>query len=189
MAGHRRPRRHDVKVEAPYSNLRWCSDSLEFTCWNGDIVRIAFALDCHDREVIGWVAITAGISGDIIRDMMVGCVERKFAADSAPHRLQSLTDKGSIFVAQKTIDLALALNLEPCFTPEESPESNCMVEPFVTTLKRDYVRVRVIPHARAALSLVKTWMEDYTTVRPHSRLGSAHRAGTSLKGINAQRRV
>jgi hypothetical protein len=25
---------------------------LEFTCWNGEIVRIAFVLDCHDREVI-----------------------------------------------------------------------------------------------------------------------------------------
>jgi hypothetical protein len=28
-------------------------------------VRVAFALDCHDREVVGWVATTAGISGEI----------------------------------------------------------------------------------------------------------------------------
>jgi transposase InsO family protein len=33
--------------------------ALEFTCWNGEIVRVAFALDCHDREVIGWTATTA----------------------------------------------------------------------------------------------------------------------------------
>ena len=50
------------------SNIRWCSDALEFTCWNGEIVRVAFALDCHDREVIGWLATTAGISGEMIRD-------------------------------------------------------------------------------------------------------------------------
>jgi hypothetical protein len=29
---------------------------LEFTCWNSEIVRVAFALDCHDRDVIGWTA-------------------------------------------------------------------------------------------------------------------------------------
>jgi putative transposase len=28
------------------------SDALEFTCWNGEVVRVAFALDCHDREAI-----------------------------------------------------------------------------------------------------------------------------------------
>jgi putative transposase len=34
------------------------------------VVRVAFALDCHDHEVIGWVATTAGISGEMIGDMM-----------------------------------------------------------------------------------------------------------------------
>jgi putative transposase len=59
------------------SNVRWCSDALEFGCWNREIVRVAFALDCHDREVIGWIATTAGISGEMIRDMMVHCVETR----------------------------------------------------------------------------------------------------------------
>src|SRR5579872_2247146 len=65
------------------------------SCWNGEIVRVAFALDCHDREVIGWVATTAGISGEVIRDMMVRCVEQRFGAN--PHPMQWLSDKGSIF--------------------------------------------------------------------------------------------
>ena len=69
--GRRRPREHDGQVATIRSNHRWCSDALEFTCWNGEIVRLAFALDCHDREVISWVATTAGISGEMIRDMMV----------------------------------------------------------------------------------------------------------------------
>ena len=77
--GRRTPREHDGQVIAIRSNIRWCSDALEFTCWNGEIVRVAFALDCHDREVIGWLATTAGISGEMIRDMMVQCVERRFA--------------------------------------------------------------------------------------------------------------
>jgi hypothetical protein len=46
-----------------------------------------------------------------------------------------------------------------------------MAEAFVKTFKRDYVRVSAIPNAAAALALIDTWMDDYNTVHPHSRLG------------------
>jgi len=39
------------------SNRRWCSDALEFACWNGEVVRVTFVIDAHDREVIAWRAI------------------------------------------------------------------------------------------------------------------------------------
>jgi putative transposase len=135
------------------------------------VVRVAFALDCHYREVIAWVATTAGISGVMIRDMMVHCVEKRFGTIRAPHPVQWLSDNGSIFAAHKTIEIAVALNLVPCFTPVESPESNGMAEAFVKTFKRDYVQVSPVPDAAAALALVDIWMEDYNTVHPHSRLG------------------
>jgi putative transposase len=169
--GRRRPRQHDGQVATIRSNCRWCSDALEFTCWNGEVVRVAVALDCHDREAISWVATTAGISGEMIRDIMVRCVERRFGDIRAPHPVQWLSDNGSIFAAHRTIEIALALNLVPCFTPVESPESNGMAEAFVKTFKRDYVRVGLIPDAATALALVDIWMEDYNTVHPHSRLG------------------
>ena len=107
----------------------------------------------------------------MIRDMMVRCVEKRFGAVRAPHPVQWLSDNGSIFAAHRTIEIALALNLVPCFTPVESPESNGMAEAFVKTFKRDYVRVSAIPDAAAALALIDRWMEDYNTVHPHSRLG------------------
>ena len=69
------PLDHDGQVATLRSNIRWCSGGLEFACWNGEVVRLAFALDCHDREVISLVATTAGVSGEMIRDMMVDCVE------------------------------------------------------------------------------------------------------------------
>ena len=131
--GRRIPRVHDGTIMTSCSNERWCSDALEFTCWNGEIVRVAFALDSHDREVISWVATTAGISGEMIRDMMVHCVEQRFGDMRAPRKVQWLTDNGSIFAAYRTLEIAAALNLEPCFTPVESPESNGMAEAFVKT--------------------------------------------------------
>ena len=78
--------------------------------------------------------------------------------------MQWLSDNGSIFAAHKTIEIALALNLVPCFT-RQKPEA------FVKAFKRDYVRVNPIPDAATALALVDSWMEDYNTVHPHSRLG------------------
>jgi putative transposase len=77
----------------------------------------------------------------MIRNMMVHCVEQRFAAMRAPGKVQWLTDNGSIFTAYRTLEIAAALNLEPCFTPVESPESNGMAEAFVKTFKHDYVRV------------------------------------------------
>jgi putative transposase len=153
------------------SNCRWGLDVLELTCWNGEVVRVVFALDCHDREVISWAATTAGISDEMIRDMMVRCVEKRFDAICAPHPVQWLSDNGSIFAAYQTIESALALNLAPCFTPVESSESNGMPQAFVKTFKRDYVRINLIPNASAALALIDSWMEDYNTFHPHSRLG------------------
>jgi transposase InsO family protein len=169
--GRRRPREHKGKIETARSDLRWCSDGLEFTCWSGEVVRIAFVLDCHDREVIGWTATTAGLSGEAIRDMMIECVERRFGGPCAPHRVEWLTDNGSIYAAAKTVEIAFALGLVPCFTPVESPESNGMAEAFVKTFKRDYVRVNPIPHAATALAAIGEWMDDYNEVHPHSRLG------------------
>jgi putative transposase len=102
-------------------------------------------LDRHDREIIGWVASAARISGEMIRDMMVGCVEKRCGAIRRAAVVQWVSDNGSIFAARKTLDVAAALNLAPCFTPVESPESNGVAEAFVKTFKRDYVRVNPIP--------------------------------------------
>ena len=57
-AGGADTRRHDGKIAVAHSNLRWCSDGFELACDNGEKVRVAFALDCCDREAMSWVATT-----------------------------------------------------------------------------------------------------------------------------------
>ena len=69
-SGAGQQRRHDGRVAVDVSNTRWCSDGLEIACDNGEKVRVAFALDCCDREAIGYVATTAGISAEDVRDLM-----------------------------------------------------------------------------------------------------------------------
>ncbi|MGY8664153.1 integrase core domain-containing protein [Bradyrhizobium sp. UFLA05-109] len=101
--------------------------------------------------------------------MMVHCVEQRFGDMCAPRKVQWLTNNGSIFAAYRALEIAAALNLEPCFTTVESPESNGMAEAFVKTFKRDYIRVNPIADARTALRRIDNWMENYDSEHPHSR--------------------
>ncbi|GGF27486.1 integrase [Aliidongia dinghuensis] len=162
---------HDGKVVVMRSNLRWCSDGFEFTCWNGDVIRGAFIIDAHDREVIAWRAVVnAGISGSDIRDMMLEAVEKRFGACHAPAVIEMLSDNGAPYTAKETRIFARQLGLKPCFTPVKSPQSNGLAEAFVRTLKRDYVRITPLPDAATVLGLIAGWFEDYNANHPHARL-------------------
>jgi transposase InsO family protein len=132
--GRRIGRAHDGTVRTLRSNTRWCSDGFEIACWNGDTVCVAFVLDTCDREAVTWTATTAGISGEMIRDLLLVAVERRFAAYEAPQRIEFLADNGSCYTAHETIEFALSLGLMPRFTPVRSPESNGMAESFVKRL-------------------------------------------------------
>ena len=170
--GRRNGRLHDGKVVVMRSNLRWCSDAFEIACWNGEIVRVVFAIDAHDREVPAWQAIAgAGISGSMVRDLMLETVEKRFGAIKAPHSVEWLSDNGSTYTARETLDFASALGLVPCFTPVQSPESNGIAEAFVKTFKRDYARIKPLPDAQTVLRQLAGWFDDYNQNHPHSGLG------------------
>jgi transposase InsO family protein len=169
--GRRPIRPHEGTVIAEASNQRWASDGFEIACWNGEVVRVAFAIDTHDREIMAWVGTCGGgISGEMIRDLMLNSVERRFDALRAPKPVQWLADNGSAYTATETTDFAAALNLVACFTPVRSPESNGVCEAFVKTFKRDYARVNPRPDAISVLQRLDEWFEDYNTIHPHSGL-------------------
>jgi transposase InsO family protein len=169
--GRREGRIHDGKVMVMRSNLRRCSDGLEFACWNGDVIRMTFIIDAFDSEIIAWCAVSeGGISGSDVRDMMLAAVESRFGTARAPHQIEQLSDNGSPYTAKETRDFATALNLVPCFTPVRSPESNSMSEAFVKTFKRDYLRINPLPDAPAALRQIAGWVADYNETHPHSPL-------------------
>ncbi|MBB3898560.1 IS3 family transposase [Roseococcus suduntuyensis] len=87
--GRRPIRAQEGTLVAPASNQRWASDDLEISCWNGEVFRIAFGIDTHNRESIAWVATCGGgISCEMIRDMMLDCVEHRFGAICAPQPVQ-----------------------------------------------------------------------------------------------------
>ncbi len=165
-------RRHDGRIAVEQSNLRWCSDGFEIGCDNGDKVRVAFALDCCDREAMGHVATTEGIKGEDVRDLMVTAVEHRFGlVNRLPKAIQWLTDNGSCYIAKETRGFANEIGLLPLNTPVKSPQSNGMAEAFVRTFKRDYVRVNPCPDAETVIASLPRWFRHYNMLHPHKALG------------------
>jgi len=153
------------------SNRRWCSDAFEIACWNGERVRVAFSLDCCDREVMSYVGTTGGISGDLVRDLMAEAIEARFGlVDKVPAPIQWLSDNGPAYIALETQRFARMMGLEVCTTPFYSPESNGMAESFVKTFKRDYVHMSSLRDAATVLDQLSVWFDDYNENHPHKGL-------------------
>ena len=158
-------------VVALRANVRWCSGHLEIHARNCEVFCALFVIDACDREIIAWSAVAnAGVSAEMVGDLMVAAVERRFGGTKTPHLLAWLSDNGSAYIAKDTADMARALGLKLLFTPVRSPESNGMSESFVKTLKRDYARLHVVTDANAILAMLPDWIEDYCEVHPHSGL-------------------
>ncbi|RVQ36443.1 IS3 family transposase [Sinorhizobium meliloti] len=165
-------RLHDGQVAVERSNIRWCSDGFEIGCDNKEKVRVAFALDCCDREAIAHVATTEGIKSQDVQDLVITAVENRFGRiNMLSEPIEWLTDNGSCFIAKDTASLLRDIGMEPCTTPVRSPQSNGMAEAFVKTFKRDYVAVNPTPDAETVMAQLPFWFEHYNNLHPHSALG------------------
>ena len=101
-------RTHEGQVAVTVSNNRFTkqcfsSDGFEIKCWNGEKVRVIFSLDCCDREVMSYLATTTGISSDMVCDVLVQSMEKRFGVvNNLPHPIEWLTDNGSCYIVKST---------------------------------------------------------------------------------------
>ena len=163
-------RSHDGRIAVSESDRRWCSDGFEIACDNRERVRVAFALDCCDREAMSWVATTGGITGALVRDLMVEAVETRCGNALPAQPIEWLTDNGSPYIARDTRSFARTIGLEPLTTAIQSPQSNGMAEAFVKTFKRDYVERMDRCDALTVMRQLRSAFEHYNEVHPHSAL-------------------
>ncbi len=112
-------RPHTGKVAMPSSNQRWCSDGFNIRCWNADLVRVAFALDCHDRENVGHVGCARDLNGHDIRLLLDRSIWYRFGERTlkTPIEIQWLSDNGGPYVSLETVLYARELGFKPITTP------------------------------------------------------------------------
>ncbi|EEQ7576537.1 IS3 family transposase [Escherichia coli] len=164
-------RAHTGRVAVKESNQRWCSDRFEFCCDNGEKLRVTFALDCCDREALHWAVTTGGFNSETVQDVMLGAVERRFGNELPASPVEWLTDNGSCYRANETLQFARMLGLEPKNTAVRSPDSNGIAESFVKTIKRDYISIMPKPDGLTAAKNLAEAFEHYNEWHPHSALG------------------
>jgi len=187
---HGRP--HLGRIVQPASNQRWCSDIFLIPCWSGEVVSVAFAIDCHDRELLAHVAAPRTLRGADIRTLMERALWKRFGEEAleTPHAIQWLSDNGPQYTATETVFYAQELGFQPITTPAYSPQSNGLAEALVKTLKRDYVAGADLRDAESVLMLLNEWLEDYNTRAPHSALGmrspAAYRAAVLASSKSVQ---
>ena len=126
---------------------------------------MAFAIDCHDREVFAWTASARPLTGADIRTLMDKALWARFgeATLKAPHAIQWLSDNGPQYTATATVLYAHGLGLVPITTPAYSPQSNGLAEAFVGTFKRDYVDGAELQDAESFLAQLTRRIDDHNT--------------------------
>lgn len=177
-------RPHRGRIIRPASNERWCGDAFEIACWDGMVIRVAFVLDCHDRECLALVAVPRPLTSADIQQLLREAVHARFGTTRAPVACEWLTDNGAIFTALPTVLVAEQLGLVPITTPVASPESNGMAEAFVQTMRRDYLDGADLL-GPSILRALPGWRVDYNTEAPHSGLGML----SPIEWRRAQRQV
>ncbi len=146
---------------------RW----LEIACDNGERVRVIFALDACDREMMVLSASTDGSCADMAQSVMLACVEKRFGdIKKTLHPVEWLSDNDSCYTARETIAFAAQLGIIRKFTPISSPQSNGLVEALVKTFKRDYVFCNDQPDAETVMAHLPGWFDDYNENAPHNAL-------------------
>src|SRR5215813_12467261 len=84
-------RRHDGRIAVDERNRRWCSDGFEIGCDNGERMRVAFALDCCDREAMSFLS-SSQLTQDPDRVRSFGSYNICGTYSSCPKQLPTCTD-------------------------------------------------------------------------------------------------
>jgi transposase InsO family protein len=132
-ARRRTGRAHTGLIRREGSNERWCIDTLEVACWNGELVMIGFALDCCDREALAHVAAPRHLTRHDIHELRQRAVATRFSESRPLHPIQWLSDNDGIFTALRAPRLGCALDRvepsksrsEPLLVPSRSFGANC----------------------------------------------------------------
>ena len=166
---HGRP--HLGQVQQPASNQRWCSDIFLIPCWSGEVVSVAFAIDCHDWELFAWTGSPRPLNGGDIRTLMDKALWARFGETvvTAPHAIQWLSDDGPQYTATASMLYAHEVGLVPITTPAYSLASDGLAEAFVHTFKRDYVNVHELRDAESVLAQLAARSTTTTARRPIRR--------------------
>lgn len=77
-------RKQEGTGEVKEGDTRWCFYGMELSCDNGERVKVEFALDCCDREIVSLLETTKGIVTGLVDDFILNAMEKRIGLNGQP---------------------------------------------------------------------------------------------------------
>lgn len=127
-------------------------------------LRILNVVDEYTRRCLGCLIDRSIGAGDIMAEL-----ERLFSEHGTPRRLRS--DNSREFIAATLTAWLRAHRVEQLFIEKGSPQQNAYVERFNGTMRDEVLNGELFHTVLEARVVLRAWVEEYNTVRPHRGLG------------------
>lgn len=161
---HRRYQGDYVRIRPERRNQVWSYDIVSWKLLRGGKIRILNVIDEYTRECLGVLVKRSIKAGDI-----EGLLAQLFIQKGRPEYLRS--DNGAEFTARALMKWLTELKVGTLFIEPGSPWQNPFVESFNGKMRENCLNINVCGTVFEADYVVKEWVREYNTIRPHSSLG------------------
>jgi putative transposase len=151
-------------LPASHPNHIWSYDFMNERTRQGSLIRILNVVDEYTRLALG-SRVDRSIGSQAVREEL----ERLFRSHGKPRYLRS--DNGREFISRSLIEWLQSEGVEPVFIEKGSPQQNPYVERFNGTMRDELLSGEEFDSVLEARVIVKAWLEEYNTRRPHRGLG------------------
>jgi len=162
-----------VRIRPERRNQVWSYDIMSWRLLRGGRIRLLNVIDEYTRECIG-VLVKRSIKAEDVEDLLADL----FIKRGRPEYLRS--DNGSEFTARALMKWLKELKVGTLFIEPGSPWQNGYVESFNGKMREECLNLNICGTLVEADYVVKQWVKEYNTIRPHSSLGGVPPAPEAL---------
>jgi len=150
-------------VHACEPNHIWAMDFMSDSLWKGARFRTLNIIDECTRECLA-IEVDTSINGLRVTRVLEALKERM----GKPQMLR--IDNGPEFISKALDDWASKNNIHLQFIDPGKPVQNTWIESFNRTFREECLNTNWFSSLKEAREIIKIWMDDYNTFRPHSSL-------------------
>ena len=133
------------------------------------------AIDCSDRQIVGWIASDRPLGGGDLQELMAKCVQSRCQSTRTEKPIAWIaTSRRGLILDEDAYGFGEKCGFIVSPTNADAPEVREIVADFLSNFERVWVQPRT---ARHALARLPRWFEDYNKMRIRaSRRGEGPRA-------------
>ena len=144
-------------------NERWALDFVHDALAEGKRIRMLTVIDTYTRECLQ-VEVDTSINGRKVTEILQKLIE----ANGRPKAI--LSDNGTEFTSNAVVRWSTEMQIDWQYIEPGKPYQNGNIESFNGKLRDECLNENWFLNLSDARRIVRKWVEDYNTCRPHSAL-------------------